>query len=297
MPTRARIALIGAAASSAVLALIWLLAFHTHLGGQADQSIFLGFSDLKRPHVDSLASVIAHVCDPGRFLVLAAVAVAIAFARGRARLALAVAAILLGANATTQVLKPLLAQTRPHWMIHSDMLISSASWPSGHATAAMSLTLALVLVAPSRWRPLAAALGAVFAVAVCYSFLTLGWHYPSDVLGGYLVAVTWTQLALGALFALDARRSDRILERDTQPLSLRAALTPAVGAVIGATVLAGLVAVARPHAVIAFVHLHKSFMLGAATIGALGLGLSTAVMLSVRGRDRALRTAGRWFPP
>ena len=37
MPTRARTALVGAAISSALLALIWLLAFHTGLGEHADQ--------------------------------------------------------------------------------------------------------------------------------------------------------------------------------------------------------------------------------------------------------------------
>jgi membrane-associated phospholipid phosphatase len=274
-------ALIGAGASAAVLALVWLLAFHTHLGAQADQSAFLGFAELQRPRVNSLANLIAHVCDPAPFLGLSAVAVALAFARGRTRLALAVGAVLLGANATTQVLKPLLAAPRAHWMIHAQLPVSGASWPSGHATAAMSLALAFVLVAPARWRPLLAALGAVFAVAVCYSFLTLGWHYPSDVLGGYLVAVTWTQLALAALFALDARRAGGVLDSGAQPLSLRAALTPPAGAVIGAAVLAGLVALARPHAVIAFAHAHKTFVLGAVGIAALALALLTAVMLGV----------------
>src|SRR5437588_3578857 len=218
-------ALTGAGASSAVLVLIWLLAFHTHAGGQADQSIFLGFAELQRPRVNSVANLIAHLCDPAPFIGVSAVAVAIAFARGRARLAVAVGASLLGANATTQVLKPLLAQTRAHWMIHSEIPISAASWPSGHATAAMSLALAFLLVVPARWRPVVASLGAGFAVAVCYSFLTLGWHYPSDVLGGYLVALTWTQLALAGLFALDARRAGRSFEADAQTLSLRAALT------------------------------------------------------------------------
>ena len=74
----------------------------------------------------------------------------------------------------------------------------------------MSLALALVLAVPARRRPLAAALGAVFAVAVSYSFLTLGWHYPSDVLGGFLVAVIWAQLALAGVFVgTRARRAGR----------------------------------------------------------------------------------------
>lgn len=274
-------ALIGAGAGAAAMLLIWVVAFHTHFGAQADQSVFLGFAQLQRPRVNGVANVIAHLCDPAPFLVLSAAAVALAFARGRARLAIAVATILLGANLTTEILKPLLAQTHPHWMIPAGVPIHPASWPSGHATAAMSLTLALILVAPARRRPLVAAAGAVFVVAVCYSFLTLAWHYPSDVLGGYLVAVTWTQLALAALFALDARRAGRLIEAG-HALSLRAALTPPIAAVIAAAALTIVVALARPHAVISFAHLHKTFLIGAAGIGALALALATAVVLGIR---------------
>ena len=226
MSGRARIALIGAVGGAGVLVLIWLLAFQTHAGAQADQSVFVGFADLQRPHVNWLADLIAGVCDPAPFLVLSAIAVAIAFARGRARLALPVAAILLGANLTTELLKPSLALMHPHWMVPAGIPVHPDSWPSGHATAAMSLTLALVLAAPARRRPLVAALGAVFVVAVCYSFLTLSWHYPSDVLGGYLVAVMWTQLALAGMFGLDARRAGRLLDGAGPALSLRAVLTP-----------------------------------------------------------------------
>jgi membrane-associated phospholipid phosphatase len=281
MPNRARMALIGAGAGAVTMLLIWAAAFHTHLGAQADQSVFLGFAELQRPRVNGVANVIAQICNPAPFIVLSTVVVCLAFARGRARLAIVVGAILLGATVTTEALKPLLAQTHPHWMIPAAVPVHPASWPSGHATAAMSLTLALVLVAPARRRPLVAAAGAVFVVAVCYSFLTLAWHYPSDVLGGYLVAVMWTQLALAALFALDARRAGRLVEAD-HALSLRAALTPPAAAVIGAGALVVLVALARPHAVITFAHLHKIFLVGAAGIGALALALATAVVLGIR---------------
>ncbi len=274
-------ALIGGGAGASAMLLIWLAAFHTHIGAQVDQSVFLGFAELQRPRVNGIANAIAHICNPGPFLLLSAVTVGLAFARGRARLAIVAAAILLGANLTTEVLKPLLAQTHPHWMIPATVPVHPASWPSGHATAAMSLALALVLVAPARWRPLVAAAGAVFVVAVCYSFLTLAWHYPSDVLGGYLVAVTWTELALAALFALDARRASSLVEAG-HLLSVRAALTPAAAAVVGAGTLAALVALARPHAVITFAHLHKTFVVGAVAIGALALALAIAVVLGIR---------------
>ena len=173
MPARARKALIGAGASFAALVLLWLLAFHTAIGGHADLSILKGFTGLQRPRLDGLAGFIRDLCNVGPFIVLGAALVAAALARRRPRLGLAIGVFLLGANATTELLlKPLLAA--PRMLGAGAPPIPQGSWPSGHATAAMSLALALVLVAPARRRPLAAALGAAFAVAVSYSLETLG---------------------------------------------------------------------------------------------------------------------------
>ena len=65
----------------------------------------------------------------------------------------------------------------------------------------------MVLAVPSRMRPATAAFGAAVAVAVSYSFLTLGWHYPSDVFGGFLLAGCWTLLAVAAVSMLEGRRT------------------------------------------------------------------------------------------
>jgi hypothetical protein len=158
--------------------------------------------------------------------------------------------------------------------------VNPASWPSGHATAAMSLALCFVLAAPGRLRPAAAALGAVFAVAVSYSFLTLGWHYPSDVFGGFLVAGIWTLLGVAALSAVYRKRLPRATATD--PVPLREALRPPGLALLGGLALAGLVAIAHPHAVVSYVEAHRAFTVGAAAIGALGLTIATGVMLAVR---------------
>src|SRR5438128_469793 len=96
----------------------------------------------------------------------------------RARMALIGAAVL-----AATLIKPLLAHPRAANLLGGVRPPQAGSWPSGHATAAMSLALCCVLAAPGRLRPAVAALGAAFAVAVSYSFQTLGWHYPSDVLG------------------------------------------------------------------------------------------------------------------
>jgi membrane-associated phospholipid phosphatase len=285
-----RRALIGASCSIALLILTWALAFHVGVFERADHYVFDGFGGLQRPRVNSIAASIARLCSPQSYVYLAAIPVLMALIRRRTRVALSVITIILCANLTTELLKPLLAQPRTTACVPGVAYVSPASWPSGHATAAMSLALCVVLAAPARLRPAAAALGAVFTVAVSYSFLTLGWHYPSDVIGGFLVAGVWTLLGIAALSTI-AR--DRPAESAAH-VSLGDALRPPALAVLATIVIAGLVLVVRPHAVVAYADAHTAFIVGAAAIAALGLIISTGVMLSVRvPLGRASRRAPR----
>jgi len=193
--------------------------------------------------------------------------------------ALAVAVILLGANVTAQVLKPLLAEHRGASLLGFTP-VESASWPSGHATAAMSLALACVIAAPARLRPVVGALGSLFAVAVSYSFLTLGWHYPSDVIGGFLVATTWALLAIAGLRAAESRRPWAVPGMSGG--SIAETLGPLGATLAGAVLLAALVLLTRPHQVVSYAHAHEAFVVGAAAIAACGVALSTAIVLTVR---------------
>jgi membrane-associated phospholipid phosphatase len=276
----ALIASAGAAMALGLLFVTWFLAFHVPTFEHADERILGGFTDLHHARLHSIASFIAGLCNPNPFVYFAGALVLLAFARRRPGMALVVAAILLGANVTTQLLKPLLAA--PRAVPDGVGQIGSAAWPSGHATAAMSLALCSVLVAPARLRPAVAALGAAFAVAVSYSFLTLNWHYPSDVFGGFLVATVWTLLGIAVLYALRARFAKDVASEPGYRPTVGQALRPPAAALLGALALAGLVALARPHAVVSYTEDHTAFVVGACAIGALGLVLATGVMLALR---------------
>jgi len=282
MPRRAVLALLGAGAGVALLALTWFLAFHVGVFERADQSVFLDFGGFsRRPHVDAIATFIAHLCNPQPYVYLAAAPVVVALARRRGWLATAICAILLGANITTHLLKPLLAHPRASSLLGGVMPVAPASWPSGHATAVMSLTLCWVLAAPARMRPRVAAAGAAFTVAVCYSFLTLGWHYPSDVFGGFLVAATWTLLGVVAVLVVGGRPAASAVQ-DSARLSLREALAPPGLALLAALALGVVVLLARPHEIVTYAHLHHVFVAAAATIAAVALALATGLTLALR---------------
>jgi undecaprenyl-diphosphatase len=58
------------------------------------------------------------------------------------------------------------------------------SFPSGHATASMSVALAYGLALPVLAGPLL-----ILALLVGFSRVRLGVHYPSDVLAGQMIAL------------------------------------------------------------------------------------------------------------
>jgi hypothetical protein len=161
--------------------------------------------------------------------------------------------------------------------------IYTGSWPSGHATASMSLALCLVLVVGPRLRPLAALVGATYAIGVGYALVALGWHLPSDVLGGYLVAASFTLVGAAALAALETRRPLPAARRRAGP---REAI-PWAGAAAFAAVLAALAALALalarqyPQLVTATAR-HAETLLVASVIGALGLALTAGLAVALR---------------
>ncbi|MEI6033010.1 MAG: phosphatase PAP2 family protein [Verrucomicrobiae bacterium] len=61
---------------------------------------------------------------------------------------------------------------------------SSDTYPSGHTTVAASLALALVVIVGPRLRPWLAVLAGVIGSSYATGVLFLGWHRPSDALGG-----------------------------------------------------------------------------------------------------------------
>ena len=282
MTRRARIALAGASAGLVLLALTWFASHHIAVVQRADASILAGFMHLHRARLDTITGFIAGLCDPHRYVFLVTIPVLIALVRRRAGLAIMIGLVVLGANETTQLLKPLFAGS--HYYVVGGPT-TNASWPSGHATAAMTLALCFVLAVPSRWRPAVGAVMAAFAVAVCYSFLELGWHYPSDVLGGFEVATIWTLTGIAGLSVIRARRSQPDTAsgpRRPAHASVLEVLRPVAGVGTGALLCLALILLARPHAVVGYAAGHKFFILGAGAIAAAGMSLASGLVLMLR---------------
>jgi membrane-associated phospholipid phosphatase len=153
---------------------------------------------------DSLAAGLARLGDPAALLIQAALACGIALARRRPRGAAAALFVVAGANLTAQLFKALLAHPRFQSILGAEQLDAN-SFPSGHVTAAASIAIAYAFVVPRDWRPEVVLIGAATVAAVGCSVMALNWHYPSDVLGGVLIAAGWGFAALAALRATRGR--------------------------------------------------------------------------------------------
>jgi undecaprenyl-diphosphatase len=73
----------------------------------------------------------------------------------------------------------------------ADVMANWSSFPSDHATLFFALAAGLFFV--SRRLGMAAAAYVTFVIAL--PRLYVGWHYPSDILGGALIGVTFASLA------------------------------------------------------------------------------------------------------
>ena len=118
---------------------------------------------------------------------------------GRKRHALVLAGTVLLAEISSDVAKSVYARARPDLVPHGSY-VYSASFPSGHSTlsAATYLTLAVLIASlePNRGtKAMVFVLAATLVLAIGFSRLYLGVHWPSDVLAGWSLGGAW---ALGA---------------------------------------------------------------------------------------------------
>ncbi|MEV4642733.1 phosphatase PAP2 family protein [Actinoplanes sp. NPDC049548] len=225
--------------AAAGVALVYYACVRTSPGQKVDTLAMRG-ADVQHPRV---VEVLDRALNGTTLVSLVAVclaAAAIGIIRRRADLAIGAAILVLGANATTQLLKSRLP--RPDL----DGFPAPNSFPSGHTTAAASVAFALILVLPFAVRGTVALAGAAYVTIIAIATVWAEWHRPSDTVAALLVVLAWAALASAFVRA----RRVRITGVTARPNRKAMLLFTVVGAFSAVAALLGLGAVALSHTLV-----------------------------------------------
>lgn len=177
----------------AVIVAFGLLADEVHEGGtlRIDQNILLWIHIYATPMLDSF---FVNITDIGSVAFIGIITLIIGVYLISKRLYVKTFMLLAamgGAAVLNITLKLLFERARPElW----DGLIqeSNFSFPSGHAMASSALTFTIIaLLWNTKWRFTAIIIGALYMSVIGLSRLYLGVHYPTDIIGGWLVSFAW----------------------------------------------------------------------------------------------------------
>ncbi|MBD0301702.1 MAG: phosphatase PAP2 family protein [Tolypothrix sp. T3-bin4] len=156
-----------------------------------DVPILLAIHERSQPQLDTFAAVFTKL---GVFWGVFPVATAIGLMLLRQRRWRSLAFLvvtLLGSAAINRTAKAVFHRVRPHlWETLSPKL--DFAFPSGHAMSSMSLVATLVILSwGTRWRLPVLIFGSGFVVAIAWTRLYLGVHFPSDILAGWMISLAW----------------------------------------------------------------------------------------------------------
>jgi undecaprenyl-diphosphatase len=156
-----------------------------------DKSILLAIHSTVKPQLDHVAITLTKLGGfKGVFSVATGISLVLLYGRRWRSLAYLLTT-LVGSRLINSTAKELLHRVRPNlWDSLSPEL--DYAFPSGHAMASMTFIAALVILTwGSRWYWLILVVGSFFVVAIAWTRLYLGVHFPSDILAGWMVAIAW----------------------------------------------------------------------------------------------------------
>lgn len=160
-----------------------------------------------------LALGLLGVITPASLVVAVLVLSVVAWRTRGQRAALWLAVEIATVVTVSQALKAVLP--RASWRT-ADVTLGGGSFPSGHATIAAALTLALVAALPARWRAAAKVFALPVVAAFALATVIAGWHRPSDAVAGVLLALAAHLVWLAASReGVERRPSERPKDRMT----------------------------------------------------------------------------------
>jgi membrane-associated phospholipid phosphatase len=146
----------------------------------------------------TLTTVAGIVSDAGSFALLAPLSIAFLLLRRWKRPADDIALLVIAAGSAVLPSLTKLIVARPRPSLEHLSHLTSLSFPSEHTTqaAAVYLTIAIMLSKGSNraWRQLVIVIAILIALAVAWSRVYLGVHWPTDVIAGLALGWSWALL-------------------------------------------------------------------------------------------------------
>lgn len=184
--------LFAAVASGIGVVALYVVAVLTPWGQKIDNSWALAWQE-QESTARSITDVL-HIINPLTLVGMLVVIVLVGASRGELRRGSIAAVGMAGAVLTAELMKRLLP--RPDLAPDTNELIGSVeSLPSGHVTIVMAFTLALYAVSAPCCRRTVLIVGIIVTTIVGMSVILAGWHRPSDVIAGVLLAIGWFAVA------------------------------------------------------------------------------------------------------
>lgn len=177
--------------------------------GRIDEAVIAGVREGLGPVALRVMAALSHLGDVITLTVLTGVVAAVLWRRGRTGLACGWVLAVAGNGVLIRVLKGLFERARPEHF-HELAVVSSYSFPSGHASGSMvaygwCAYLALRWLSP-RWHSPAVVAAAVGVWTIGCSRVLVQVHFPSDVWAGWLSGGAWLVASIAAVEGLRHHR-------------------------------------------------------------------------------------------
>jgi membrane-associated phospholipid phosphatase len=172
-----------------------------------DLAVYAAIANTPTPALDRGLARLTRAADHSKLSLAAAGALGLAGGRGRRAAGAGLASLAVTSVVVNAGLKLAARRGRPDPSAHAVpgarrvRMPASRSFPSGHSAAAFAFATGVGEVSPGAAIPLRA-----LAVAVAYSRVHTGVHYPGDVIAGALAGVTLAELTCRVLSRRRRRR-------------------------------------------------------------------------------------------
>ena len=162
---------------------------------QFEASILFWIQENLRGALDGFWVFITHLGDSGYFWIAIGIALLI-FKKTRPVGITVLLSLAINACMTNLTLKDFFGRTRPFY-VNTELVTlikhpSSFSFPSGHTSGSFSAALVLYHMFPKKIGVPAV----ILATMIGFSRMYVGVHYPTDILGGIVVAIIASTLAI-----------------------------------------------------------------------------------------------------